>query len=85
MWWREADGGRERYLVACVRAGAVVATAEAAAPTRQVAGASVRGSIARAVMARVIATAGAPLALSTGPAAAIALTFTARPAGQEHS
>ena len=32
-----------------------------------------------------IKKAGAPLALSTGPAAAIALTFTARPAGQEHS
>ena len=32
-----------------------------------------------------IAKAGAPLTLPTGPARAVALSFTARPAGQEHS
>lgn len=127
LWWREADGGRERYLVACVRAGAVVATAEAPVadadwmvglPGACAAGpylfvptdagivrVECDGAIARVTRrfldtaslcaadddlfvtkdGLAIAKAGAPLTLPTGPARAVALSFTARPAGQEHS
>lgn len=125
LWWREADLGRERYRVVALRAGAVIATAEAevadAGWHHGLAGACAVGPYlfvptddglvrveavagTAAVTRRFVETAplcaavdtlvpirdglalikaGAPLALATGPARAVALTFTARAAGQE--
>lgn len=125
LWWREVDLGRERHLIVCVHAGAVIAQTELpvgdAAWPHGLAGACASGphlfvptddGIVRveAVAGEAVVTrrfvdtaplcaavdtlvlrrdglavikAGAALPLPTGPARAVALSFTARPAGQE--